>query len=53
MDIKFMTSKEHLLNYIGNKYSSSEEVSIENNQVTLLGHVQPERHKIKSEFKKL
>jgi uncharacterized LabA/DUF88 family protein len=53
MDVKFMTSKEHLLNYIGKKYSSSEEVSIKNNQVTLLGHVQPEKHKIKSKFEKL
>jgi hypothetical protein len=53
MDAKFVTSKEHILNHIGNKYSSSEEVSLEKNSVTLLGHTEPKKHSDKVEFEKL
>ena len=52
MDIKFLASKEKLLNYICTKYSASEQVSIQNNKVTLLGKSHPPKHK-EADFKAL
>ena len=53
MDTKFVTSKEHILNYIGKKYSSSEEVSLEKGKVVLLGHTQPTKYNDRAAFEKL
>ena len=44
MDSKYITTKEHVLNYIGKKYTASEEVSIEKNSVQLLGRKPPTKH---------
>ena len=52
MDIKFLASKEKLRNYICTKYSASEQVSIQNNSVTLLGKSHPPKH-TETEFKAL
>ena len=53
MDTKFVTSKEHILNYIGKKFISSEEVSLEKGTVTILGHTEPTKHIDKAIFKTL
>ena len=53
MDVTYLTSKDKLPVYIGNKYAVSEQISIEKNNMSLVGIIKPQVFATKVEFEQL
>ena len=53
MDNKFLHSKEKVINFIGKKFTASEKISIEMNQLILVGINKPKQYADEADLKKL